>query len=417
MRLRGVVFVTVVVVLLALPAGAGASRYVRYGVQDDAWLRFGPGTLDQRLDRLDDLGVKVVRLNVMWSEVEARKGKDDWSTYDPVVNGLKAHRIETVLTLYTTPAWANGGRPINWAPTNGATFAAFARRAALRYPWVKRWLIWNEPNQRRWLQPTSPAVYVTRLLNPAYTAIHDVIHGALVAGGVTAPRAATGGVSPVAWIQGMAAAGAKLDAYAHNPYPLNRFETPFDGGCDHCDTITLSTVDRLATLVGRAFGPRKRIWLTEFGYQTDPPDPFLGVSRAKQALYIGEAALAAFDAPRVDMLIQYLIQDEPEIDRWQSGVLTAQGHMKPSYAALRIPFAERSRVGRKTTLWGQVRPGKGVRHYRLQQLRNGVWQTVLGTRSTTAAGYFTRVVSAGAGAQFRIVDAATGDVSPALVVT
>ena len=42
---------------MAWPAGAGASPSVRYGIQDDAWLRFGPGTLEQRLDRLDSLGV------------------------------------------------------------------------------------------------------------------------------------------------------------------------------------------------------------------------------------------------------------------------------------------------------------------------------------------------------------------------
>ena len=57
---------------------------------------------------------------------------------------------------------------------------------------------------------------------------------------MTAPRAATGGVSPVAWIAGMAAAHARLDAYAHNPYPLNPAETPFTGGCDHCETITMA---------------------------------------------------------------------------------------------------------------------------------------------------------------------------------
>ena len=112
------------------------------------------------------------------------------------------------------------------------------------------------------------------------------------------------------------------------------------------------------------------------------------------------------------MLIQFLIQDEPELDRWQSGVLTANGKMKPSYAALRIPLAEVSRVGRRTTLWGQVRPGAGARRYRLEQLRNGTWQTVGGTVRTTSAGYFTRVVSAGAGAQFRVVDAATASAAP-----
>src|SRR5262249_48564166 len=190
-------------------------------------------------------------------------------------------------------------------------FAAFAGRAAQHYPWVRRWMIWNEPNQRRWLIPTSPATYVHQLLNPAYAAIHKAHPGALVAGGVTAPRAATRAVSPVAWIAGMAPAGAKLDAYAPNPYPLNKTEPPFDGGCDHCDTITLSTIQRLETAVSRAFGPGKRIWLSEFGYQTNPPDPYLGVSKAKQALYIGEAALKAYETPKGDLLIQFLIQDQP----------------------------------------------------------------------------------------------------------
>jgi hypothetical protein len=416
MRLWGLLAATAAALAL-FPAGAGASPYVRYGIQDDAWLRFGPGTLEQRLDRLESLGVDLVRLNVMWSAVEARRGTRDWSTYDPVIQGLHERKIETMLTLYSTPAWANGQRGTNWAPTSGASFAAFARRTAVRYPWVRRWLIWNEPNQRRWLQPTSPDVYVKRLLNPAYAAIHKARPGAIVGGGVTAPRAATGGVSPVAWIDGMAAAGARLDVYAHNPYPLNKAETPFTGGCDHCDTITLSTIERLIAQVGREFGKSKRIWLTEFGYQTNPPDPYLGVSRRRQAVYVSEAALRAQLAPRVDMLIHFLVQDEPELDRWQSGVLTAQGRMKPSYVALRIPLAQRSRTGRTTTLWGQVRPGKGAQRYRLEQLRNGSWHTVGGTRRTTSGGSFTRVVRAGAGAQFRVVEAATGNRSFVLTIT
>ena len=131
---------------------------------------------------------------------------------------------------------------------------------------------------------------------------------------------------------------------------------------------------------------------------------------------MGEAALRAYLAPRVDVLIQFLIQDEPELDRWQSGVLTARGNRKPSYAALMLPLAQRDRTGRKTTLWGQIRPGTGPQRYRLEQLRNGVWTTVSGTKTTTAAGYFTRVVQAGEGAQFRVVDAASGEKSPVLVV-
>ena len=124
-----------------------------------------------------------------------------------------------------------------------STFRDFATAAATRYPWVKRWLIWNEPNQVRWLRPTIAPIYTTRLLNPAYAAIHAVIPGAQVAGGGTAPRGSTGGVSPVAWIAGMHAAHARLDAYAHNPYPLDpKRETPLTGGCTHCTTITMATI-------------------------------------------------------------------------------------------------------------------------------------------------------------------------------
>jgi hypothetical protein len=48
--------------------------------------------------------------------------------------------------------------------------------------------------------------------------------------------------------------------------------------------------------VCRAFG-RKRIWLTEYGYQTNPPDGYLGVSAALQARYLADAAYRACATP------------------------------------------------------------------------------------------------------------------------
>ena len=78
-----------------------------------------------------------------------------------------------------------------------------------------------------------------------------MISGAQVAGGGTAPRGSTGGVSPVAWLTGMRAAHARLDAYAHNPYPLDpKRESPLHGGCENCTTITMATINRLVALVG-----------------------------------------------------------------------------------------------------------------------------------------------------------------------
>ena len=386
---------------LALPAVADASPYIRSGVQDDAWLEFGPGTLDSRLDALDALGTDVVRVTIDWRATEPRAGVYDWTRADRLLAGLHSRGIAPLVTLYGSPGWANGGQPENWAPVSTTSFAAFARNIAERYPYVRMWAIWNEPNQRRWLRPTTPATYVKKLLNPAYAAIHSVSRSSQVAGGVTAPRASAGGVSPVDWIAGMAAAHARLDAYAHNPYPLRRGETPMSGGCDHCKTITMATLPRLLRDVQHAFGVHTRIWLTEYGYQTNPPDTLLGVSYATQSKYVSEAALCAYEAPRVDVLIHYLVQDEPDPARWQSGVYTAADHAKPALQALRFPFTEQLRTGRRTTLWGQIRPG-GVATYRLLRYEAGTWVRVGADVRTSARGYLKRVVNAAPGARYRL---------------
>jgi hypothetical protein len=399
MRRAALVLCLFLAVLLA-PA-AQASPYIRYGIQDDAWLQWGPGTLDQRLTELHGLGVDVTRYTLDWRAVEPKRGVYDWSEADAVLNGLHTHGIAPVVTLWGTPSWANGGRGPNVVPSSKWTFAAFARAAAERYHFVHLWTIWNEPNQRMWLLPASPRVYTQMLLNPAYGAIHNVERGEQVAGGVTAPRGNTGGVSPLAWVSGMRAAHAHLDAYAHNPYPLSPSETPVSGGCGHCMTVTMATMNRLLTAVRRAFGTRVRVWLTEYGYQTNPPDRYVGVPYAKQAKYVSEAALRAHQLPRVDILIHYLVQDEPNTARWQSGLYTTRGRAKPSLEAFRFPLTQLARRGLTTTLWGQVRPG-GAERYVLQQQRHGHWYSVGGLHRTTARGYLTRKVRAGRGARFRL---------------
>ena len=380
----------------AVAPSADAASGVRFGIQDDAWLVHGSGTLDDRLDRLDRLGVDLVRFNLHWDRIEPTQGAFAWEDSDLVLEGLRAHGIAAVVGLVGSPRWANGGRTPNFAP--GATsFAGFARAAATRYRWVREWLVWNEPNQARWLRPTTAAVYVRQILNPAYAAIHAVIPGAKVAGGVTAPRASSGGVSPVAWIRGMRSAGARLDAYAHHPYPSSTRETPFSGGCAHCTTITMATLERLLTEVGRAFGP-KRIWLTEYGYQTGA----YGVSQQRQAELIGQSGLRVHKAPRVDMLIHYLVEDEPAAGRFQSGLFSQAGRPKLAALAFPLPLAQAGRSSGKLVLWGQVRPRTGVQTFRLQVRTGGAWRFSGGVRRTGARGFFSIAVPAVRGTAIRI---------------
>ena len=133
-RMRRLVLLPLLALVLLAPSRASASPYVQYGVQDDAWLEYGSGTLSDRLDRLQDLGVDIVRVTLDWRATEPTAGTEDWSTIDPIVQGLHERNIAVLLTLYGSPAWANGGRAENVAPSNGTAFAAFAATVAKRYP-------------------------------------------------------------------------------------------------------------------------------------------------------------------------------------------------------------------------------------------------------------------------------------------
>lgn len=417
-RIRLVVRTSALVaVVLVLAGAARAGPGLQVGVTDDAWLEFGPGTLDERVAELQTLGVQVVRVTLDWHEIEAEEGTYDWARDGQLLDALRAAGIEPVVAIWGTPRWANGGRGPNVPPSSAGSIASFARAAAERFPWVRRWIVWNEPNQRRWLLPPSPVVYVTKLLNPAGAAIKGVIPTASIAGGATAPRGGSGGTSPVAFIRGMGRAGARLDAYAHHPHPLSPAETPSSGGCSRCETISMATLERLVDEVRSTFGPRTRIWLTELGYQTRPPDGILGVTWARQAQFVAMAQLRAYEARGVDLLVQYLVRDEPDLGAWQSGLETVAGRFKPAMASFSLPFVQLARTGLATTLWGQVRPGTGIRAYALQRRAGGRWVGVGGGGETNARGYFTRTVRAGQGTQLRLYDPATRRSSPTLVVT
>jgi Beta-galactosidase len=398
-----------------LAATGAAAPGLQVGVTDDGWLEFGPGTIQERAVRLRELGAQVARVTLDWRRIEPQQGAFDWTHADAWLEALRSEGVVPLVTLWGTPRWANGGGGPNVAPRSGATFAAFARAAAERFPWVRRWIVWNEPNQRRWLLPPSPTVYVTRLLNPAAAAIKTASPRASVGGGATAPRGGRGGTSPVDFIRGMGRAGARLDAYAHHPHALSPAETPTSGGCAQCSTITMATLDRLLREVQSAFGPRTRVWLTELGYQTNPPDRVLGVSWVRQARFVAEAQRRAYVASRVDLLVQYLVRDEPRLDAWQSGLETVAGRAKPALASFSLPLAQVGRKGSATTVWGQVRPGTGSRRYLLQRLVERRWASIGGGR-TTSRGHFTRVVRAQSGTVLRLFDPATGRVGTTLVV-
>jgi hypothetical protein len=285
---RGVAaaFVTTVALLGALVGAlpAQGSPGAQYGIQDDAWLMYGPGTLSDRLAMLDDLGVRVVRFTVRWDQVapkrpaHPRDGADPayrWGAYGDVLDELHALGIPALVTLYGSPGWANAHQAPNRLPLSG--FGDFAYAAAGRFPWVRMWSAWNEPNSRTFAVPVSPAAYVRRVLNPAYASLHSASAVNRVAGGETSPRSTPSGMSPLSFMEGMHASHARLDAFAHHPYPVDRRETPFQTVCSGCAYFTMARLSTIRADVTKYFGA-KPLWLTEYGYQTNPPDRLLGVS-------------------------------------------------------------------------------------------------------------------------------------------
>ena len=413
-------------ITLLLPSTSSASPYVRFGVQDDAFLSAGPA-LQGRLDALDRMGAKLVRYTVNWRQIAVRKPRKAsnpndpayyWANADAVLKGLHARKIDVIVTLYGTPAWANDGLGANGVPRSKWSMSAFALAVARRYPWVRMWEVWNEQNLRKFLSPNSPALYVGRLLNPTVAALHSARAGNRVAGGATSPRPTPSGLSPVVFMRGMRAAHARLDAYSHHPYPVTRRERPsgfYGKTCRYCKgVLTLANLPLLLKEVRRDFGT-KRIWLTEYGYQTNPPDRS-GVSRSVQAQYVAEAALRAKNARFVDVLIHFMLRDEPQLSGWQSGFFTAAGVVKPSLNSFMLPIAQQARKGLRTTIWGQVRPGFGKRLYRLQRLAHGRWVSVGHPALTNIRGSYTRVVRAAKETRFRVLWLTNGTASRAIVV-
>lgn len=420
---RGVGAATIAALACALCAAvpAHASHGAQFGVQDDAWLMYGPGTLDSRLATLDGLGVRIVRFTLRWDQVARQKPESprspsayNWGASGDVLDALHAQGIPALVTLYGSPRWANGGGPPARLPRSG--FGNFAYAAAKRFPWVRLWTAWNEPNSRTFSVPVSPSLYVRRVLNPAFASLHAASPANKLAGGVTSPRKTPSGMSPLAFMQGLHAAHARLDAYAQNPYPVDRGETPSHTTCAQCAYFTMAKLPAIRADVTRYFGA-KPLWLTEYGYQTNPPDPLLGVSYARQAAYLGQAALRVWSQSGVTVLINFLIRDEPNLGGWQSGLFTAGGVAKPSYHAFALPFVQVSRAGSRVTLWGQVRPGTGRRSYLVQRAAGGSWHTVGGTARTGVRGTFLRMVTLPRGTRVRLYAPAVGWASPAVTLS
>jgi hypothetical protein len=354
----------------------------------------------------------------------------------------------------------------HFAPS-AAQFGAFVDAVGRRYsghyvppgartpiPRVGFWSIWNEPNQPGWLSPQRSSVGGQRVIQSArlYRAYVDAAFAALrrsghrrdtiligelapegderpgpslpvppitflralycvgvndrpLAGGGAAALGCPAGGSPAAFV---AAHPGLFEAtgVAHHPYS---FFLPPGASLSDPNFVPLSDLGRLEQALDQIFAAysvhrRLPLYLTEYGYETNPPNPFRGVSPATQAAYLDQAAYMAWRDPRVRMLAQFELYDSaPDtayprgtVRYWstfQTGLLYLSGAPKPAFYTYRLPIFVPSRrflTGRDVTVWGMLRaaPNRTRQQARIQW-RAGAsrpWRTLAVVRTRNPTG-------------------------------
>lgn len=357
----------VVGLMLCLPGHATAAEKAIWG----------PLTMPDGRSAFDiyrEAGADTFQLQLRWSDVAGSRPSNATDPSDPayrwpaavdqaLANGRRTG-ISVALLVTRTPGWANGGRASTHAANDSADFGNFLQAASKRYPAVRKWMIWGEPNRSDRFQPAgaeAPVAYA-RLLDSAYTGLKRASSRNIVIGAMTW----TGGdIKPAPFLNAMKLPNGRrprLDWFGHNPFPFrfpNLAEIPIQGGWRD-----ISDLDTFAKEIKRAYGRTKPLWLSEFTVQSDRRSNAFEkfVSQAEQARWLTAAFAVADQVPSVEGIGWLNLLDQPQAPssaNW--GLLTSSGAPKPAYAAYRQ--ARNRRLRPRVATAARIRRGalrKGV---------------------------------------------------------
>jgi hypothetical protein len=436
--MRLITFTTALLLALALlPAAAGASPRQFALFQDETLLVENGGTRGPTLDEVRSLGADMIKVQVNWATVAPggrRKpsGFDatdpaeypGWARYDAVLSEAKARGFKVMFALAPpAPGWATPTRGDREGVTRPSAreFGRFATAAARRFPGVDVWTLWNEPNHPGHLYPQStrggrpvaPGVY-RAMVRAAVTGLHrggsgrdPILFGELLPIGkpVRGPKR---NLKPLAFLRaffgGRPLGG--LSGFAYHPYtrPAGPMfaEPSSDDATVHSYGRILRALDS-ARARGQLRSKRKvPIWNTEFGFQTDPPDPFGAKIASVPKFWSISELWFSYSNPRVRSISQYTMNDQPgDTSLWQSGLRFADGRLKTNiYNNYRLPILVRQLGPGAVEVRGDARPGGAGSTIQIYQRgRRGGFKPLGGTMTVrNVRGYFV--------ARFRISKAA-----------
>ena len=324
---------------------------------------WGPATLpdgSSAFGLYEELGIDTLQLSLSWADIAPTRPTAPTDPADPAYRWpadvtaaaaeAPARAIKLSLLVANTPPWANGNRAPIQAPPNPQDYADFLTAAARRYPAVRRWMIWGEPNRDDRFAPNAendpagPRAYAL-LLDAAYAALKAHSPNNKVIGANTWT---SGTVKPpdfLRWMRLPSGDPPRLDWFGHNPFPYRSpklAEAPLPGGFrDISDTDTLSSEVR------RTYRRQMPLWLSEYTIQSDHGSIVFAtfVSRAVQARYLTAGyAIADELGPSVAGLGWLALLDESAAaDSANWGLLTYALQRKPAFAAMARAPSERHR--------------------------------------------------------------------------
>lgn len=371
-----------------------------------------------------------------------------FDTLDALVRGAHQRHLEVLLSpTGAVPDWASecSTRQIRATDRNVCRpdpdqFGSFVQALGRHFSGdlaVRQWSLWNEPNLESWLSPQFARVRGRRINLGAvlYRDLAEAGITGLKASGHGGDRILLGETAPTGQLtHGNAAApgrfvsrllcldddGRPLDGgeaarydcrhphrlavsdFAHHPYTQGGFR-PATASVRNAGEITLGYIARLERILARAERYRRlprgmRIWNTEFGFQTDPPDPN-GMSPARQATALNQAEYLSWLDRHLRSFAQYNLADDADTAAFNTGLIfndqVQGGARKPAYDAFRTPIYV-SRASRRSVLvWGAARPAGAGTKVAIQSDEGAGFATV-STVTTGRQGYFRVRLGAGA---------------------
>lgn len=253
-----------------LPTGSSAHKF---GLSTHPWW------LDMHLEtfiaNFKTLKVGVVRIPVEWKTIEPSPGVYDWTLNDRLLPRLNDEGFEVVAEFVTIPVWASRN-PAACAKNDvdcGFNDAyldhmrAAGETLARRYPFIRQWEFWNEPEQ--WPNAGRDICDFDSWLEQFYLGVKQADPTMLVAFNTLA------GINYLIGMYGCVESkaqksGAKpfyqWDAVSLHPYNLDGEKTA-DG---IFAPISIKTIQQVRqAMLDRGEG-NKPIWVTEMGVQSDP---------------------------------------------------------------------------------------------------------------------------------------------------